>query len=157
MFQDILEFMRTFIEGQSLLRCSQYSGLSYKNTSVDWANFIRDLFRIYVFEQIIESQDKLSGIVEIDESLFGRKCKYQRGNRSGVKVWIFGLLERSTNRLLLFPVDDRTEERLVSIINNYVEKGSTIYSDGWGAYANLKWPRLRSLYCNPQIPVQATL
>ena len=33
---------------------------------------------------------RFSGEVEIDESLFGRKCKYHRGYDRTKKVWIFG-------------------------------------------------------------------
>lgn len=48
------------------------------------------------------------------------------------------MVERQTNRLLLFPVADRSEKTLVEIIVKYVKPGSTIYSDGWAAYHNLK-------------------
>jgi hypothetical protein len=50
---------------------------------------------------------KFKGVVGIDESLFRRKVKYHKGKPSGMKVWIFGLVERDTNRLKLFPVDSR--------------------------------------------------
>jgi len=33
---------------------------------------------------------ELSGIVEINESLFGRRTKYHKGMSRGQKVWIFG-------------------------------------------------------------------
>ena len=37
---------------------------------------------------------QLSGDVEIDESLFGRKVKYHRGNpHVGCKIWVFGMIE----------------------------------------------------------------
>jgi len=80
---------------------------------------------------------KLSGIVEIDESLFGRRIKYHRGRSQGQKIWIFGLVERDTNRIKLFPVDRRNTETLVQLIQDNVSPGSTIYSDGWAAYASL--------------------
>lgn len=48
------------------------------------------------------------------------------------------MIERESNRLLLFPVHDRSEETLVTIIKKYVAPGTTIYSDGWSAYKNLK-------------------
>ena len=48
------------------------------------------------------------------------------------------MIERESNRLLLFPVDDRSEETLLPIIKKYVVPGSTIYSDGWAAYRNLR-------------------
>ena len=81
---------------------------------------------------------QLEGEIEIDESLFGRRVKYHRGNpHVGVKIWIFGMVERATNRLIMYPVSDRTEKTLVQIIQRHVKRGSTIYSDGWSAYCNL--------------------
>ena len=81
---------------------------------------------------------KFPGIIEVDESLFGRKVKHHRGNPNvGVKVWIVGLVERSTNYLMLFPVDNRSAETLEAIITRHCEPGSTIYCDGWKGYLGL--------------------
>jgi transposase-like protein len=49
-------------------------------------------------------------------------------------VWIFGLVERETNYLKLFPVEKRDAITLTSIITQNVEPGSTLYSDDWKAY-----------------------
>ncbi len=105
-------------------------------TPVDWANFIQDLFKQWVYDNYDNVQ--LSGDIEIDESFFGRHCKYHRGNpHVGLKVWIFGLVERETNRLLLFPVDQRDTATLIPIITQHVRQGSRIFSDGWAAYREL--------------------
>ena len=78
------------------------------------------------------------GDVEIDESLFGRKAKYQGGNRNvGVKVWIFGLVERESNLLLLFPVDQRDANTLIPVIQRHVAPGPRVFSDNWAVYATL--------------------
>ncbi len=50
----------------------------------------------YVWESVIESKMKLGGfnIVEVDESHFGKKCKYHRGNsKLLIDVRIGGLVE----------------------------------------------------------------
>ena len=39
------------------------------------------------------------------------------------QIWIFGLVERESNTLLLYPVSDRSEETLLPIIERHVEKG----------------------------------
>lgn len=44
------------------------------------------------------------------------------------------MVERDSNGLLIYPVSYRTEETLLPIIERHVEKGATIYSDGWLAY-----------------------
>ena len=50
MMQDILVFVVEFLKQQPLKRCAEAAGIDYKKSSVDWANFIRDLFKQYVFE-----------------------------------------------------------------------------------------------------------
>ncbi|XP_041485936.1 uncharacterized protein LOC121432146 [Lytechinus variegatus] len=137
--QDLLEFLRTFLLGGSLKGCSVQAGMDYKKTSVDWANYTRDLFKKFVDSHYnVENPVKLQGEVEIDESLFGRRCKYHRGDgNKGVKVWIVGLVERATNKLILYPVDDRSEQTLLSIIKRHVVTGSTIFTDGWSGYSRL--------------------
>ncbi len=138
-FPDILIFIKNFLDGQTLYKCAQFSGLDYKRTSIYWANFIRDLFRQWMQDNIINLQ--FTDEVEIDESLFGRRVKFHRGNPNvGVKVWVVGLIERKSNRLLLFPFDHRNEGTLTSIIETHVAPGTTIYTDGWGGYRNLKRP-----------------
>ena len=58
---------------------------------------------------------KFSGIIEVNESLFRRKVKHSHCNPNvGVKVWTVGLVERSTNHLLLYSVDNRITEILES-------------------------------------------
>ncbi|MCG7867879.1 MAG: IS1595 family transposase [Candidatus Thiodiazotropha taylori] len=133
---DIMLFLKSYIEGNSLKQCATFAGMSYGSTAVDWATYIRDMFKDY-FKRNIEPQ-VLSGEIEIDESLFGRRVKYHRGNPNvGVKVWVFGLVERSSNTIILYPVNDRTEATLVPLIQRHVAEGSTIYSDGWSAYCDL--------------------
>ncbi|VDI65518.1 Hypothetical predicted protein [Mytilus galloprovincialis] len=75
--------------------------------------------------------------VELDESLFGRKCKYHKGKDSGTNVWVFGIKEKTSNRIVLYPVDKRSREVLLPLIKRHVEAGSTIFSDGWAAYLTL--------------------
>jgi len=133
--QDSLVFIREMILGSTLKKACVNGGIAYGHTACDYANFIRELFKTYVHAMLQEI--KFRGIVEIDESLFGRKIKYHRGAKKNKQIWIFGLVERETNRLLLFPVEDRSEATLVPIIKKYVEEGATIYSDGWAAYSKL--------------------
>ena len=136
-FQDIFQFTYAFLQGHSLLQCSKLSGMHYNNTAVDWANFVREIFKVYV-HNLYESSFQLDGEIEIDESLFGHKCKFHRGNpRTGLKVWVFGMVQRATNKILLFPVMRRTSEILLPLISKYIKAGSTIYSDGWSSHCQL--------------------
>ena len=51
--------------------------MNYSTTAVDWANFVREPMKYWVHVHM--SQMRMSGTVEVDESLFGRRVKYHRG------------------------------------------------------------------------------
>ncbi|CAG2198649.1 unnamed protein product [Mytilus edulis] len=133
--RDIIVFIKYYLECHTLLQCSKSANMDYKNTSVNWASYIRELFCQYV--STIYDYTEFEGEVELDESLFGRKVKYHRGNSSGLRIWIFGIVERSTNRIVLYPVDDRSANTLVPLIQKHVKPGSRIFSDSWAAYNTL--------------------
>jgi transposase-like protein len=79
-----------------------------------------------------------SGDVEIDESMYGHKHKYHKGNpNGGYHIWICGLVEGDTKRIILYPVQDRNATTLLPLIKKHVAPGSRIFSDGWQAYKTL--------------------
>ena len=98
--------------------------------------FIRDVM-VEKMHEILCSGFQLSGHIEIDESLFGRAAKYNKGTREVKQVWVFGMNEKSSGKIIALPVLDRTKDTLISIIKKYIKKGSSIYSDGWSAYQGL--------------------
>jgi transposase-like protein len=75
---------------------------------------------------------KLRGKVEVDESLFGRRQKHNRGKVvSNNSVWVLGLVEVETNTLILYPVESRDSDTLVKIITRHVEVGSMVFTNSW--------------------------
>ena len=128
-------FIKQYVDGVTLLEASRQAGISYQKSGVDWASFIRGLFKEDLYRSL--PHIRLSGEVEIDESLFGRRTKYHRGRPQGAKVWIFRTVERGSNTLVMYPVENRTKETLVPIIQKHVATDSQIFSDGWGAYSTL--------------------
>lgn len=74
-------------------------------------------------------------IVEIDESKFGKR-KYNRGHHIEGQ-WVFGGVERESNKFFLIPVEQRDKATLLPIIKKYILSGSTIISDCWAAYKTL--------------------
>ena len=48
-----------------------------------------------------------------------------------------GLVEQTTNKLILFPVNDRSADTLMLIIVLHVKKGTRIFTDGWSSYGTL--------------------
>ena len=62
--------------------------------------------------------------IEIDESMFGHKRKYNHG-RVSQGTWVFGMVERGTGRALAFGVPNRTRETLVpGLVQKFVEPGT---------------------------------
>ena len=108
--------------------------LGSDHTVVDWKNFCREVCTI-----IIESESEQIGgegkTVEIDESKFGKR-KFHRGRRVD-GIWVFGGIERETNRVFMQTVENRSADTLVPIIVKYVAKNTTIMSDCWRAYSQL--------------------
>lgn len=82
--------------------------------------------------------EKIGGvgkIVEIDESKF-TKHKYHVGHRVRGD-WVFGGVERESNKCFLKVVPDRSAETLTKVLTDHVLPGTTVYSDCWRAYSKL--------------------
>lgn len=83
---------------------------------------------------------KLSGEVEIDETFIGGKNKNRhkdkkvekcQGRSYKDKVPVFGMLERG-GKVVAKVVPNIHGDTLLSIVNEHVEKGSVVYTDGAG-------------------------
>ena len=133
--RDLIIFLKYYLEGHTLHQCALSTNMDYKHTAVDWGSYVRELFCQFVADKY--PMTTFDGDVEIDESLFGRKIKYNKGEPKGHRIWIFGKIERSSNALILYPFDKRDADTLISLIQRHVYPGSRIFSDSWGAYLNL--------------------
>ena len=122
-----------------------------KKAVIDWRNFVREMMTVD-----LQDAPRMGGAgqtVQIDESLFRGRRKYNRGrqlqgdgvpgrrpNNHGQRVdgpWVFGLLHVETGELRLFRVDRRDADTLLPIVITNVAPGTTIMSDEWGAYVRL--------------------
>jgi hypothetical protein len=73
--------------------------------------------------------------VEIDESKFGRR-KYHRGHP--VKgQWVSGGVECESGKTFLVPVPNRIADALMAVIDAWIEPGTMVIIDCWGAYQDL--------------------
>jgi len=66
------------------------------------------------------------------------KRKYNRGKRVEGQ-WCFGGILKRENKddpiqCFIIPVEDRSQDTLLPIIQEYIADGTTIYSDCWKAY-----------------------
>jgi len=117
-----------------------------KNT----ASSYNKLYRIHLKnKQLLGNRNiKIGGrnkIVEIDESKIAKR-KYHKGHRVE-GAWIIGGIERSliknksrneNKKTFLVPIKERNVNNIDLIIKRYVKKGTTIYTDLWKGYNNLK-------------------
>jgi hypothetical protein len=50
---------------------------------------------------------------------------------------VFGGVERESGQTFLVPIQDRTADTLLALIHEWIEPGTTVISDCWGAYNNV--------------------
>ena len=81
--------------------------------------------------------------MQIDESLFNHKSKYQRGRRPDKETWVFGIADTSTKLAVTYmqTVAKRDAATLLPIIQKVVRPDSIVYSEVWRAYRQIQ-PKL---------------
>ena len=108
-------------------------------TSTNTISKYFELFRNLICEEMIKisKHRKISGIntvVEMHESMFGKR-KHNRGKLTGRHQWFFEGICRQTRDIFLTLCQGNKRDRptLEKIIVDNVEKGTTLYTDGWKA------------------------
>ena len=126
--------------------------IHYKKLKTDChfntVNHYYDIFNRIVMDHYISQLDLiiLDGSVEIDETRLFKEHNTKANHRlyQSHDVWLFGLIERSTKRFILFPISNREENTLTKVIIKFVKKGSIIYSDCYSSYVNIRSTPKRS-------------
>jgi transposase-like protein len=120
--------------GMSAKTIEQTLGISYQTA---WT--ILQRFRVAM---VHTERDKLSGRVEIDETLVGGVDvggKRGRGSKKSLVVIAVELKEpKGFGRTRMRFIPDASSESLIDFINDIVQSGSTICTDGWNGYNELK-------------------
>ena len=97
---------------------------------------LKDVPRKDVTQMLENEHQKIGGngvIVEMDESKFGKR-KFHRGHHVE-GVWVIGAVERTAQRrIFATTVTSRDKDIIKSIIYEFIEPGTIIYSDCWKAY-----------------------
>ena len=123
-----------WVDGLENQVIERYLQLTTK-TVCKWAEKCRQV----VYDHLFSHPEKIGGpgvIVEVDESMFGRR-KYHRGHRVDGH-WVFGGIEANTGKSFFIPVADRKESTLIPIVKDWIKPGSIIRSDGWAGYQCLQ-------------------
>lgn len=91
-------------------------------------------------------ESMFSGIIEIDETFVGgknknrhkdKKVKKSQGRSFKDKTPILGFVDRASNRVKTFVIDNTQRSTIQPIIKQYIQKGSTLMTDEWTAYRGL--------------------
>jgi transposase-like protein len=105
---------------------------SYKTAWI-WLHKLRTLM-------VLPNRDKLSGKVEVDETLVGGVAEGKRGrgaeNKSLVVIAV-EVLPKGTGRVRLQFIPSAEGKNLLQFISENVEEGATVVTDGWSGYAQL--------------------
>ncbi len=86
---------------------------------------------------VFPGRDRLSGKVEVDETLVGGKKAGKRGRGAEGKTLVaiaIEIQEKGTGRVRLSVIPVASKKVLVKFINENIEEGSTLVTDGWKGY-----------------------
>jgi transposase-like protein len=89
---------------------------------------------------VLPGREKLSGIVEVDETLVGGKKSGKRGRGAEGKTLVIiavELIEKRMGRVRLAIIEKADRICINEFIKNNIEIGSTILTDGWKGYTDL--------------------
>lgn len=113
---------------QRILELKKYS------TTWTWLHKFRRLM-------ILPNRDKLSGTIEVDETLVGGKRSGKRGRGAEGKILVIIAIEiqgKKTGRVRLSTIPDGSKASINLFIKSNIERESIIITDGWKGYADLK-------------------
>jgi transposase-like protein len=86
-------------------------------------------------------RSKLKGVIEVDETYIGGKEEGKRGRGAAGKALVIGAVEvidtskkKIGGRIRMRKISSPSSENLLKFIQDNIEKGSTIVTDGWQGY-----------------------
>lgn len=119
--------------GVSALGLQKALGLGSYHTAWEWLHKLRRAM-------VRPGRDKLNGAVEINESMIGGEKSGKRGRGAEGKTLVLIAAEETQwgiGRIRLTTIEDASSNALEGAIQQMVEAGSTIRTDGWSGYNGL--------------------
>jgi transposase-like protein len=142
-FQDTRKPLRTWFQamwyvtnqkqGVSALGLQRVLGLGSYRTAWTWLHKLR-------CAMVRPGRDRLSGIIEVDETYVGGEKPGKRGRGATGKTLVLIAAQedgRRIGRIRLHRVADASARSLEPAIEEMISPGSTIRSDGWNGYRGL--------------------
>jgi len=119
--------------GVSALGLQKALGLKTYQTAWAWLHKLRRAM-------VRPGREKLSGLVEVNEAFIGGERSGKRGRGAEGKSLIFIAAEDAggrVGRIRMTMLDDASGDTLTKAVQETIEAGSCIRTDGWGSYASL--------------------
>ncbi len=119
--------------GVSAVGIQRVLGLGSYRTAWVWLHKFR---RLMVFP----GRNKLSGKIEVDETLVGGKRSGKRGlgaEGKSLVVIAVEIMEKGTGRVRMSLISDASKKSLRKFINENIETGSNLITDGWKGYTGI--------------------
>jgi predicted RNA-binding Zn-ribbon protein involved in translation (DUF1610 family)/transposase-like protein len=117
--------------GANALGLQRVLGLGSYHTAWNWLHKLR-------IAMVRPGQERLSGIIQVDETFIGGPKPGKRGRGSTGKALVMIAAEVNNNkigRIRLYRLKDASSESLNTALAELVEPGSTIETDGWLGYS----------------------
>ncbi len=126
--------MTTSKSGTSAANLARVTGMGSYQTA--WALLAR-----YRSVMVVPDRDRLSGVVEADESYFGGQKKPGKAGRGAAgKIVVAGAIERAPGgrrgfgRARLGVIEDASAASIGAFVTNSIAPGSNLVTDAWTAY-----------------------
>jgi transposase-like protein len=120
--------------GASALGVQRMLGLGSYQTAWLWLQKLRRAM-------VRPGRDRLAGWVEVDETYFGglEEGKQGRGGLNKALIVIAAQADgKAIGRVRMRVIEDASAECLHAFVQDSIEPGSTVHTDGWRAYSGLE-------------------
>ena len=120
--------------GASALGMKRVLGLGSYETAWTWLHKIRRAM-------VRPGRDLLSGWVEVDETYIGASEKGLRGRKTEKKALVVIAVQKDgarIGRIRMRRIQDASASNLEHFVEDSIQPGSVVHTDGWEGYAGLK-------------------
>jgi transposase-like protein len=120
--------------GVSALGLQRLLGLRSYKTAWTWLHKLRRAM-------VRPGRDRLTGYVEVDETFIGGVHARRRGRQTETKALVAVAVElegRRLGRIRLRRIPDASGQSLMAFVQDAIETGSRVHTDGWLGYAPLR-------------------
>ena len=119
--------------GASALGLKRILGLGSYKTAWTWLHKLRRAM-------VTPGRERLSGLIEVDESYIGGEKPGKRGRGAAGKALVViaaEIKDTRIGRIRLRRVSDASAEQLENFVKGFAVEGSVIRTDGWRGYSQL--------------------